>query len=1713
MSGSNTIDRIVGFVGNNYSAEVDYNITLLDSVTNQPVFSQSEQDSITKDSTVVIYSKQQIHPDDTISTIKHKIAAELDRLLRVEEIYMFCVRSEAYAPDDFYRALTQNKRTQLSRARMHNALNNFKSHGLTPHPNAVLSEDKDVYRYEDVVKMEMLHGQREVNTAHMLGQRLFLMNNSFPTSFNPFDSLMYDKTLLSAAVNAMTTTNDRLLLDSGTIVDGTIYVCLASDVLDNVERSSADITDKYLVSVYYPLLAAQNMFSKAEIEAAPGRSKINSEGDMFNAFAHEDLLHRISREMSNTSDSQFEWENRGVVEIKIAIHQQFTLKVPLDVIFKLVPTHPLAPITKLTPGGHRENMYRLYGETLSTDGRKIPQLSRTTIQHLIVNMGVSKGVSIFFSMNKGEFLTCVFEENGDIIVYGKFSSPVSFDQVNDMILQHVNPLIKTVEPFFEQSGYKHSNFGSLNDKHVEIIHMDYVTTVTADVDLRKFTLDSIHSCIAPAFIMETPDIGSKDGARMRYRKVSNFNNMNSQEAFVITQLKRHDDVKGDDLVRKLITYFGMTENDAHELIARVGAEITVDNGIGVRTTKIRTNPGFLVVMTDATEKGLRSSGRVSISVSGIDNMRYIPLIDGYNGAIMHMLFNHDETYKRFPLLKTACSTSIDISEKAIAETHIDDVFGAPDRPLVHQQEVMINDEEEVVPIGGYDDVDDTPEVKPIKTNALSLLYGNDSDYESDYNSGDDENYSGGAGSGSRNIVGMKLKKPSIFMTAMEQAEPNLFLTVKTGNFDRYSRTCDAAYGRQPVILTQEEHKEMVATEHAGIINRYGSDAFYDLNSEEQSKVIRRETETDDRYTVSYGTNPDNQFVYICPRYWCLKTNTFIHPKEMETVIEDGKEVLRHPTCGGVIPRGQDKVKDDGNYVYEFTGDGRKGKSGYAPQHPGFQEENKHPDGYCVPCCFKLNVKNGETMLSDKQSTRRKQCTVAPPSDTMQHDPAIEEKHDDRPIQRRRTEGQYIMDQNTHPISHGRWAYLNIEIQHFFKEYAITYQVPGNPTQLRPEIQALLRHGVEGSITQPFLACMADIMFFGIGKEPMSVTDFKEYLASTVTLEAFVGLQNGNLVTSFNDTQYTSREQLDQVDVSEYEKSPLRQTTGEQSNNSFVKVVLAFRRFLSYLRSPNAVIDHTYTWDLICNPGIHKSHIDGINLIMLEIPDADSSTNVNILCPSNHYSKNQFSSTRPTVFIIKKNNTIEPVYSYDRTTTENAAEYTPYFRITADSTSAPISVINVINNIVKPLHNNRCVPLQSMQRTHVFKQPIILESLLSVLNESREISVVILRQILNFSRKVIGLEVKIGENIGYIPCYPSGFRKNLDAPTTFMDDDTLYHSYVDTIFFCNLVTRTFASDTIPIQPAYKIVDDEMIIGLLTIADQFIMFSEPIELSTANDDIPILRQSGRIELETALQNGLTSRDEARVEYVNKIKLETNFFLAYRNTVRILLNDYANMAQRVEIQERITDAFVPHPKKLETIVTLLHQLIGNTIRFDEHIDTSLIQDVSVCINQQPQQCTTSNPVCIIDGTENETDDENTCTLVIPKNNLVSPNVDNEIVYINKLADQLIRYDRIRKYMMDPTQFLSFGQAHYTLGEHEFVVAQTVLKHEYFNELIPRKMGGNQQFGNYDETNPDARYRIDHIDTFSETDIDAIAAHAPTETQKTQKTQKTKLKIRTKL
>ena len=110
--------------------------------------------------------------------------------------------------------------------------------------------------------------------------------------------------------------------------------------------------------------------------------------------------------------------------------------------------------------------------------------------------------------------------------------------------------------------------------------------------------------------------------------------------------------------------------------------------------------------------------------------------------------------------------------------------------------------------------------------------------------------------------------------------------------------------------------------------------------------------------IKYGSSPDKQFWYICPRYWSLSKGVSLTQEEV-----DSKKY------GKVIPHDA-KVVPEGASIYEFTdkkyhtdNDGN-----YVKHYPGFIKENKHPKGLCLPCCFK-------SFYSPEQRKRREQCLL------------------------------------------------------------------------------------------------------------------------------------------------------------------------------------------------------------------------------------------------------------------------------------------------------------------------------------------------------------------------------------------------------------------------------------------------------------------------------------------------------------------------------------------------------------------------------------------------------------------------------------------------------------------------------------------------------------------------------------------------------------------
>lgn len=76
------------------------------------IFTNEEIENINKYKINVIFSDQQIHPDDTIGMVRIKILSELIKTdkISIHEIYLFCQKIEVLNSVSLYQTLTQNKK-------------------------------------------------------------------------------------------------------------------------------------------------------------------------------------------------------------------------------------------------------------------------------------------------------------------------------------------------------------------------------------------------------------------------------------------------------------------------------------------------------------------------------------------------------------------------------------------------------------------------------------------------------------------------------------------------------------------------------------------------------------------------------------------------------------------------------------------------------------------------------------------------------------------------------------------------------------------------------------------------------------------------------------------------------------------------------------------------------------------------------------------------------------------------------------------------------------------------------------------------------------------------------------------------------------------------------------------------------------------------------------------------------------------------------------------------------------------------------------------------------------------------------------------------------------------------------------------------------------------------------------------------------------------
>jgi hypothetical protein len=356
----------------------------------------------------------------------------------------------------------------------------------------------------------------------------------------------------------------------------------------------------------------------------------------------------------------------------------------------------------------------------------------------------------------------------------------------------------------------------------------------------------------------------------------------------------------------------------------------------------------------------------------------------------------------------------------------------------------------------------------------------------------------------------------------------------------------------------------------------------------------------------------------------------------------------------------------------------------------------------------------------------------------------------------------------------------------------------------------------------------------------------------------------------------------------------------------------------------------------------------------------------------------------------------------------------------------------------------------------------------------------IKQIIDYSGKVVGLStvmhLSYGEKTrqvhGNILCNPSAI--NHEYELVFINRaPTIWKSYEHTKEFASFISKK-SKGQIPCAPKCKVVDDGHIIGIMIETNQFTPVGNPVPVSSVKDDgLKVVELGNSMNVDISILPQLKrmgfvfKRDAERTDDVEKIRLETNFYNAFRNIVRIQLNSFEFMDLRNSIEsliyktaksakssaktsakgkmaDNIKQQYALYVKKLNEIKVLLTRLAKNHVQFSE-INPSVLKDIYEqnsalsCIRENSSSC---KKLAYCFSSENE----NECGLYIPKRNLVDGS-DNEHKYYIRLADELLRYRRIRAFMLHPNKYLTFDDIHYNLKDNEMLLFEPDVK-EYLEE-----------------------------------------------------------------
>ena len=611
------------------------------------IFSTGELKNIRDKKIPIQIIKSFIHGDDTIQRIKEKIFMDCKNLNNAipTELYLFSITERKLNNYNTFLNLTQQDRIDLTDERLKQFLSNF-----------VINKDKILYKelssfFDDIVKQDIyefddfntldINWDNDQIFTESIGQKLVIKNN-YPFIANPFNNNIIDSFLKRSVENIISTQNAYLLFKYFPLVNNNIYLCLAEDVLSYTETNELD--SEYFLKLYFPILY-KTVKTKKQLQDKK-MLLYRQEKDRISKY-HQKINDRVDifYKVFEQNPTPLDFASHGLSYVHLILHPENSIKLPLEVLFKIMHTNAKIPLIKYNPGSNYENIYRLFTDkNISLSGIKIPSLfilnnyRKGVITNISNTLSKKQSVGFYIEHSFKESVIeifCEFHENGSIDI--KFNSEIllDIDDVENILENAVNnTILKTIRNYLKQSGYEYINFNKITDKNVEVSSLTYKTKLKNN---KKININKYIGCISSLFnVIEGKASKTTDVIDLRFKRVNVFQVMDSIKSFITVRRQNDDGVK--EILDLLLENFPneiTTEEKAREVFADWLQEIQLRiDTYGERKRIVDSNPGFQTKILS----NVFSEGTFSVfTIENINDIRYLRYILIYINSFFRII--------------------------------------------------------------------------------------------------------------------------------------------------------------------------------------------------------------------------------------------------------------------------------------------------------------------------------------------------------------------------------------------------------------------------------------------------------------------------------------------------------------------------------------------------------------------------------------------------------------------------------------------------------------------------------------------------------------------------------------------------------------------------------------------------------------------------------------------------------------------------------------------------------------------------------------------------------------------------------------------------------------------------------------------------------------------------------------------------------------------